>query len=111
MYLGFLLTLLGATVAFAHPFAFAVLPGLILYMNRFQIAPKEPALSAKFGLAYVEYCQRLRRWLLSAGSLPHKKPSPSGMRAGPPVTSWRLCPQWAPQPMRNCSGLSLGDPA
>jgi protein-S-isoprenylcysteine O-methyltransferase Ste14 len=32
-------------------------------MNRFQIAPEEIALSARFGAAFETYCARVRRWI------------------------------------------------
>jgi protein-S-isoprenylcysteine O-methyltransferase Ste14 len=33
------------------------------YMNRFQIAPEERALSALFGSDYATYMRFVRRWL------------------------------------------------
>jgi len=35
----------------------------IAYMNRFQIAPEERALQARYGAAYADYCRAVRRWL------------------------------------------------
>ena len=35
----------------------------ILYMTKVQIAAEEQALQNKFGAAYQEYCQAVRRWL------------------------------------------------
>ncbi|WP_319782138.1 isoprenylcysteine carboxylmethyltransferase family protein [Oceanisphaera sp. IT1-181] len=35
----------------------------VLYMSKVQIAAEEQALQTKFGLAYQQYCQRVRRWL------------------------------------------------
>jgi protein-S-isoprenylcysteine O-methyltransferase Ste14 len=32
-------------------------------MNRFQIAPEERALRARFGADFQAYCERVRRWL------------------------------------------------
>jgi len=63
MYLGLLLGLaalaayLAALLALAGPVVFAV------YIHRFQIKPEERALEAKFGSAYIDYRQRVRRWL------------------------------------------------
>lgn len=63
MYLGLLLLLAGVACVFSHGLAFAVLPAFVIYMNRFQIAPEEAALSGIFGTAYATYRQRVRRWL------------------------------------------------
>jgi protein-S-isoprenylcysteine O-methyltransferase Ste14 len=32
-------------------------------MNRFQIQPEERALETLFGQAYIDYRQRVRRWI------------------------------------------------
>ena len=40
-----------------------VLPAFVLYMNRFQIQPEERALERRFGTAFREYAQRVRRWI------------------------------------------------
>jgi protein-S-isoprenylcysteine O-methyltransferase Ste14 len=63
MYLGLLLILSGEALALRHPFPFVVLPAYVGYMNRFQIGPEERALTGIFGQAYVDYRQRVRRWL------------------------------------------------
>lgn len=63
MYLGFALALLGWGVFLANPAALAVLFGYVAYMNRFQIAPEERALEARFGAAFAEYRAKVRRWL------------------------------------------------
>jgi protein-S-isoprenylcysteine O-methyltransferase Ste14 len=63
MYLGLLLALIGLAVYLAAPLA---LPGPVVfagYIHRFQIKPEERALEAKFGSVYVDYKQRVRRWL------------------------------------------------
>jgi protein-S-isoprenylcysteine O-methyltransferase Ste14 len=63
MYLGFLIALLGWAFFLANALAVLLLPGFVLYMNRFQIAPEEKALSARFGAAFAAYKGRVRRWL------------------------------------------------
>lgn len=35
---------------------------LAAWLTRFQILPEERALRARFGIAYVQYCRRVRRW-------------------------------------------------
>jgi protein-S-isoprenylcysteine O-methyltransferase Ste14 len=63
MYLGFLLWLLGWNV-FLGNVALAVFPVVfVLYMNRFQIAPEERALRARFGEPYEAYLRAVRRWI------------------------------------------------
>lgn len=63
MYVGFLLVLLGWGVYLANLAALVLLPVFVLYMNRFQIRPEERALEYKFGEAYTQYKQGVRRWL------------------------------------------------
>lgn len=63
MYVGFLLVLLGWGVYLANLVAILLVPGFVLYMNRFQIQPEERALENKFGAAYTRYKQGVRRWL------------------------------------------------
>ena len=63
MYLGLLLILLGWGTYLASPVAFLFLPLFMLYINRFQIAPEEHALSSMFGAEFSAYKARVRRWL------------------------------------------------
>jgi len=63
MYLGILLVLLGCFLAFGGVSAVLGLPAFIWYISRFQIAPEERILQAKFGGEYYEYMARVRRWL------------------------------------------------
>ena len=63
MYLGLLLGLVALAVYFAAPLALAGPVVFAAYIHRFQIKPEERALEAKFGSAYVDYKQRVRRWL------------------------------------------------
>ena len=48
---------LSNAVAALGPFLF------LLYMNAFQIEPEEQALRVKFGAAYDDYVNSVRRWL------------------------------------------------
>ena len=63
MYLGLLLALAALSTILSHLLAFLLLPAFVAYMNHFQIAPEERALSAKFGVAFIAYQQSVRRWL------------------------------------------------
>lgn len=63
MYLGILLLLIGWGIFLSNALAFLVLPGFILYMNRFQIEPEERALTRLFGHAFVTYRSQVRRWI------------------------------------------------
>lgn len=63
MYLGFLFMLTGWGVYLSNYAALLFLPAFVLYMNRFQIAPEEKALAAKFGTQYGAYMREVRRWL------------------------------------------------
>ena len=62
MYVGFLLALGGWAVFLAHALPLAFLPAYVGYMNRFQIAPEERLLSARFGAEYASYAHSVRRW-------------------------------------------------
>ena len=63
MYLGFATGLLAWSVYLAWPPALLGVLGFVLYMNRFQIAPEERALTGLFGNDFVQYCRQVRRWL------------------------------------------------
>ena len=63
MYLGGLLILSGWAIFLSNALAFLFLPAYIVYINRFQIAPEERALTSLFGQKYVAYQARVRRWL------------------------------------------------
>lgn len=63
MYIGVLFALTGWAVFLSHALAFLFLPGVVAYLNRFQIAPEERVLLAKLGQAYATYMQSVRRWL------------------------------------------------
>jgi protein-S-isoprenylcysteine O-methyltransferase Ste14 len=63
MYLGLLLVLTGWAIFLSNPLAFLFLPVFVLYINRFQIAPEERALTSLFRQDFVAYQSRVRRWL------------------------------------------------
>lgn len=63
MYLGFLLVLTGWAVFLANMLAVVLVPLFVLYMNRFQIAPEERVLLAKFGADFVAYKAKVRKWV------------------------------------------------
>ncbi len=63
MYLGLLLVLLGYAVYLAAIYSLSGPILFVLYLHWFQIRPEEVILQEKFGDAYRDYCQRVRRWL------------------------------------------------
>lgn len=63
MYLGLSFILVAWAVFLASAWALLGIAGFVLYMNRFQIAPEERALSALFGSEYASYKASVRRWL------------------------------------------------
>jgi len=63
MYFGLLLVLVAWTIFLSSAWALLGVAGFVLYMNRFQIAPEERALSMLFGSEYASYKARVRRWL------------------------------------------------
>jgi protein-S-isoprenylcysteine O-methyltransferase Ste14 len=63
MYLGLLSVLLAWAVFLCSAWALAGPPAFVLYISRFQIAPEERVLAAKFGETYCAYTEKVRRWL------------------------------------------------
>ena len=63
MYLGLAVLLCAWGLYLANTASFLGVPLFVAYMNRFQIAPEEKALQARFGGAYAEYRGRVRRWI------------------------------------------------
>jgi protein-S-isoprenylcysteine O-methyltransferase Ste14 len=63
MYVGMLLFLLGWGFYLANVASLLGIALFILYMNRYQIAPEERALTGLFGQEYSNYMARVRRWL------------------------------------------------
>lgn len=63
MYLGMLMLLIGWAFWVGNPVGVPMLFVFVWYLTEFQIKPEEQVLSDKFGDQYVEYKQRVRRWL------------------------------------------------
>ncbi len=63
IYLADLLLLAACAVWLGNTFNVALLVLFVGYINRYQIAPEERALTQLFGAAYEAYCARVRRWL------------------------------------------------
>lgn len=63
IYLGFALAYVGFAVAMDSLFALALLMPCLLVVDRLVIAREERYLAARFGAAYADYRQRVRRWL------------------------------------------------
>jgi protein-S-isoprenylcysteine O-methyltransferase Ste14 len=63
MYVGLTALLLGWTVWLSSPWLILGPVAFMLFLTRFQIIPEERVMSSKFGRAYNQYRQRVRRWL------------------------------------------------
>jgi len=63
MYLGLLLVLSGWCFWLGNPLGIAAVVLFVWYITQYQIQPEERVLREKFGTAYDEYCQRVRRWI------------------------------------------------
>lgn len=63
MYLGLLLILTAWALYLSNVVPFLLLPVYIIYINLFQIAPEERALSSLFGREFAAYQSRVRRWI------------------------------------------------
>ena len=64
MYLGLLCLLVAWAIHVSSPLSLLVAMAFVPYMNRFQIRPEERSLEKLFGEQYVEYKNRVRRWLV-----------------------------------------------
>lgn len=63
MYVGLLFFLVAWAVYLASAWALLGPFAFVLYINRFQIAPEEGVLLAKYGTSYSAYTSSVRRWL------------------------------------------------
>ncbi len=63
MYVGLLFVVAAWAVFLSAPWALVGLPAFAFYIGRFQIAPEERILAAKFGNEFTAYQQKVRRWL------------------------------------------------
>lgn len=63
MYLGFLLFLLSAAIYSGNLFNFLFLPLFVLLANRWYIKPEEIVLKDLFGQEYLNYINKVRRWI------------------------------------------------
>lgn len=63
MYRGLLLVLAGWAAYLSNAIALAGPALFVLYITRFQIAPEERVLAAKFASAFEAYRHRTRRWI------------------------------------------------
>ena len=63
MYVGLTALLAGWAVFLAVPVAGIGPIAFALFTHRFQILPEERVLAAKFGREYLDYKQRVRRWV------------------------------------------------
>lgn len=63
MYVGFAIMLVGWAIGLGSPWALLGPLAFTVFTDRFQIVPEERIMLAKFGDAYRDYCQRVRRWI------------------------------------------------
>ena len=63
MYLGLFILLFCFGYFFQNIFSVLLSFAFVIYMNQFQIKPEERALEQLFGAEYVDYKQKVRRWV------------------------------------------------
>jgi protein-S-isoprenylcysteine O-methyltransferase Ste14 len=63
IYVGFVLWLVAWAIYLGDVYAFAPIPLFVFSMDRRQIVREEAHLRELFGQSYIDYCQRVRRWL------------------------------------------------
>jgi Putative protein-S-isoprenylcysteine methyltransferase len=63
MYLGLITLLLAWVVYLGNYIGLILIPFLMWFLTRLQIIPEEQALARIFGAQYLNYKNRVRRWL------------------------------------------------
>ncbi len=63
MYLCLVLWLVSWAIFLRSPLSLIVVTIFIIYITHFQIKPEEQALTEKFGHAYLQYLNKVRRWI------------------------------------------------
>ncbi len=63
MYVGLLLIVSGIALHVGSVLAIALVIGLALWLDRWQIVPEERAMRRLFGAAFADYSAQVRRWL------------------------------------------------
>ena len=63
MYVGLLFVLIALAIFLSSAWTLLGPAAYFLYIERFQIAPEERALTALFGAEYAAYLSKVRRWL------------------------------------------------
>ncbi|MBF0229579.1 MAG: isoprenylcysteine carboxylmethyltransferase family protein [Desulfamplus sp.] len=63
MYVGLFLLLISWTFILKNFYSFVAALLFVPYMNQFQIKPEERALEKIFGASYIEYKNRVHRWI------------------------------------------------
>ena len=63
MYLAMLLMIIGSGLYFGTFLVIIAAPAFVMIINKVQIEPEEEALEAIFGQEYLDYKNRVRRWM------------------------------------------------
>ena len=63
MYVGMALAYLGLSMLLNNVWALAMLPVVLVVVDRWVVRREEGYLTAKFGEPYRDYCTRVRRWV------------------------------------------------
>ncbi|CAH0535501.1 hypothetical protein VST7929_03071 [Vibrio stylophorae] len=63
MYLAMAISLLAMTLGWPSVWAALVVVFFVVYLTYFQIKPEERLLASRFQQPYLDYCQRVRRWI------------------------------------------------
>lgn len=63
MYLQMVVACIGVAIAFSNAWILLLTPGCALVLQKFAIEPEEEYLERKFGVEYLAYKSRVRRWM------------------------------------------------